>query len=127
MILPLLILLLTQSPAEAVLGRWEGTSTCIKADWNAACRDEVTRYDFVRDSTRPGVIVTHAYKRAGTDWEWMGDVDVRWDSAGHRWAGEWSNSRVHLEWSWWRQGDKLAGQLLSLPDRRKARDVIAHR
>jgi hypothetical protein len=127
MILPLILALFTQSPADAILGRWEGTSTCIKADWNASCHDEVTRYDFVRDSTRPGVIVTHAYKRVGADWDWMGDVDVRWDAAGHRWAGEWNNGRVHIEWSYWLQDGALAGQLVSLPGRRKARDVIAHR
>jgi hypothetical protein len=127
MILPLILALFTQSPADAILGRWEGTSTCIKAEWNSSCHDEVTRYDFVRDSVRPGVIVSHAYKRVGPDWEWMGDVDMTWDSGGRRWAGEWSNSRTHIEWSYWLQGDKLAGQLVRLPDRRKARDVIAHR
>jgi hypothetical protein len=127
MILPLILVLFLQSPADAILGRWEGSSTCVKAGWNTSCHDEVTRYDFVRDSTRPGVIVTHAYKQVGSDWDWMGDVDVRWDSAGHRWAGEWGNSRVHIEWSFWLQGEKLAGQLVSLPDRRKSRDVLAHR
>ena len=32
-----------------------------------------------------------------------------------------------LEWSCWLQGDELAAQVVSLPGRRKARDVLAHR
>lgn len=127
MILPLILALFTQSPADAILGRWEGTSICIKADWNASCHDEATRYDFVRDSARAGVIVVHAYKRLGNDWDWMGDIDGRWDSAGRRWVGEFSNSRTHIEWSYWLEGDKLIGQVVTLPERRKGRDVVAHR
>jgi hypothetical protein len=127
MFLPLFFLSLFQSPADAVLGRWEGTSTCVKVEWNQRCNDEVVRYDFVRDSTREGVIVLHAFKRVGTTWDSMGDLDVRFDSTGTRWVGEFSNSRVHIEWSYWMRSSELIGQLVSLPDRRKARDVVVHR
>ncbi|HTK55990.1 MAG TPA: hypothetical protein VL295_04155, partial [Gemmatimonadales bacterium] len=116
-----------QDPAAAILGRWEGTSICIKAEWNRACHDEVTRYDFVRDTLRPDVITVHSYKQLGTDWDWMGDVDLRYDAAGHRWAGEWQNSRVHIEWSYWLTASGMAGQVVIFPDRRKGRDVVAHR
>ena len=128
MLLPLLLALSApQDPAAAILGRWEGTSICIKAEWNRACHDEVTRYDFVRDTLRPDVITVHSYKRIGTDWDWMGDVDLRYDAAGHRWAGEWRNTRVHIEWSYWLTSDGMAGQVVIFPDRRKGRDVVAHR
>jgi hypothetical protein len=122
-----LLLLLFQSPADAILGRWEGTSTCIKAEWNRACHDEIVRYEVVRDSAHAGRYIHHAYKQVGTEWEWMGDVTLQYDSTGHRWAGDWSNTRVHIEWSFWPQGADLAGQLLVYPDMRKARDVRVHR
>ena len=32
-----------------------------------------------------------------------------------------------LEWSYWLQGNELAAQVVSLPGRREARDVLAHR
>ena len=128
MLLPFLLALAAlQDPVAAILGRWEGTSTCIRADWNRACHDEVVRYDVVRDSLRPGVLIHHAYKRVGTEWEWMGDLDLRYDAAGGRWAGEFSNSRVHIEWSFWRQGADLAGKVIDLPGGRQARDVLVHR
>ena len=123
----LLLLSAPQDPSAAILGRWEGTSICIKAEWNRACHDEVVRYEVVRDTLRPGVIVHHAYKRVGAEWEWMGDLDLRYDAAGRRWAGEFSNSRVHIEWSFWLQGADLAGKVIMLPDGRKGRDVIVHR
>lgn len=122
-----LLLALLQSPADAILGRWEGTSICVKAEWNRACHDEIVRYDVVRDTAHAGHFVHHAYKQVGTTWEWMGDVTLHYDSTGHRWAGDWSNSRVHIEWSFWPRGTDLAGQVVIYPDRRKGRDVVVHR
>lgn len=129
MLLPLLLFLLppAQDPAAAILGTWEGTSICVKAEWNRACHDEVTRYEFVPDSVRRDVIVAHAYKRVGEAWEWMGDVDVRYQGSARRWAGEWQNSRVHIEWSYWLEGTEMRGKVEIFPDRRKGRDVVAHR
>lgn len=122
-----LLLALVFGPGDQVLGRWEGTSTCIKADWNAACHDEVVRYDFARAAGRGDTITLHAYKQVQGAWDWMGDIDFRYDSTGRRWVGEFANSRVHIEWSYWLVGTDLRGQVVSLPDRRKARDVVAHR
>lgn len=117
----------TTHPSDAVLGRWFGTSICVKTAANSACHDEVVRYNFVRDSVRHDVIVNHADKQVGNDWEWMGDIEVRWDSAGNRWAGEWQNSRTHIEWSFWLVGPELHGMVVRLPGREKGRDVVAHR
>lgn len=124
MILPVLLALLT-GPSDSLLGRWEGTSTCVKAAWNAACNDEVVRYDAVRADG--DTIVVHAYKQVGGTWDWMGDLMLTWDPAGHRWVGPWSNGRVHIEWSYWLVGRELHGQVVTLPDRRKGRDVVVHR
>ena len=128
-LLPLLFSLLApaQDPAAAILGTWEGTSICIKADWNRACHDEETRYQFTRDAQRPEIITVNSFKRINDGWDWMGVVELRYDTAGHRWAGEWRNSRVHIEWSYWLSGSEMAGQVVIFPDRRKGRDVVAHR
>ena len=123
----LLLLTLFQQPSDALLGRWEGTSICIKADWNAACHDETTRYDVVRAAGRGDTLVVHAFKLVGGAYEPMGDLDATWDSAGRRWVAPFANSRVHIEWSYWLAGAELRGQVVTLPERRKARDVVAHR
>ena len=127
LLLLLLSLLTPQDPGAAILGRWEGTSICVKAEWNRSCNDEVARHDFVRDSTRPDVIIDHGYKRLGDAWDWMGDFELRYDAAGHRWVGEWSNSRTHLELSYALQGNDLVGVMARLPERRKGRDIVVHR
>jgi hypothetical protein len=127
MILLVLLLAWSQSPADGILGRWEGTSTCVRVDWNSSCHDEVVKYEVERDSTAPAAFVFHAFKRVGSTWDPMGDLPLRWDSAGHRWVGEFTNSRVHLEISFWLDHARLVGQLMDLPDRRKARDMAAHR
>ena len=124
MILPLLLALL-QQPSDSILGRWEGTSICIKADWNASCHDEVTRYDFVRATG--DTLTLHAYKQVNGTFESMGDLDFTYDSAAHRWRAEFANSRVHIEWSFQVVGGRLTGVVVDLPGRRKARDVVAHR
>jgi hypothetical protein len=123
----LLSLLAPQDPATAILGRWEGTSTCVKAEWNRGCHDEIARYDFVPDTAHAGVILVHGYKLVAGEWDFMGEIELRYDSAGHRWAGEWGNGRVHIELSYVLQGTDLVGKLIGLPDGRKARDIIVHR
>lgn len=128
MLWPLLLSLLApQDPGAAILGRWEGTSICVKVEWNRSCNDEIAMHEFVRDTIHPGVIIDHGYKRVGNTWDWMGGFQLRYDSTGHRWAGEWSNSRVHIEVSYWVQGADLAGKLILLPGGRKGRDIVLHR
>lgn len=128
MLLPLLLALYApQDPAAAILGRWEGTSICIKADWNAACHDEVVRYVFTPDTAVAGGIMLTAFKQVAGVWDPMYDLALHYEPARHRWAGEFSNSRVHIEWSYWLQGADLAGKVIMLPDGRKGRDVIVHR
>ena len=128
MILPLFFLLaLLRHSSDALVGRWEGTSICIKADWNAACHDETIRYDVVRAAGRGDTLVVHAFKLVGGAYEPMGDLDATWDSAGRRWLAPFANSRVRIEWSYRLVGADLHGQVVTLPERRKARDVVARR
>jgi hypothetical protein len=128
MLLPLLLILFSpQDPAAAILGRWEGTSICIKAEWNRACHDEIAMHEFTRDSAHAGVIIDHGYKRVGDQWEWMADFPLRYDATRQKWSGDWSNSRVHIEVSYRQQGTDLVGTLNLLPDGRKGRDIVLHR
>ncbi|HET7041980.1 MAG TPA: hypothetical protein VFI13_08165 [Gemmatimonadales bacterium] len=121
----LLLLALFQQPHDPFLGRWEGTSTCIKAAWNAACHDEVVRYDVERAA---GDSVTlHAFKRLGAEWDPMGDITFAYDSSGHRWVGEFANARIHVAWRFAVNANALTGDVVVFPDLRKARDVVAHR
>lgn len=114
-------------PGDAVLGRWEGTSTCIKAEWNASCNDEVVRYDVDRPPARGDTVTLHAFKRVNGAWEAMGDQDLGYDSTGHRWVGEFVNPRTHVLITFWLEGGVLHGRMETRPDLRKRRDMVAHR
>lgn len=128
MLLPLFLALFApQDPAAAILGRWEGTSICVKAEWNRACHDETAMHEFTRDTAHAGVIIDHGYKLLDGQWDWMADFPLRYDPARRRWAGEWSNSRVRIEVSYVLQGSDLVGTLNILPDGRKGRDIVIHR
>jgi hypothetical protein len=123
----LLLLALLQDPGAAILGRWEGTSTCVKVESNRACNDEIAMHQFVRDTRHAGVIIDHGYKKVGSGWEWMGDFELRYDSTGHRWAGEWSNGRVHVALDYRLRGTDLVGVMARLPEGQKGRDIALRR
>lgn len=114
--------------ADAILGGWEGTSICVKADWNAACNDEVIRYDFAPAAGKPGTVVLQAQKLVGGRMQPMyGDYALAYDPAAREWAGEFSNARVHIRWSYTVDGDRLTGKVVMLPDGRVGRHVEARR
>lgn len=123
----LLLLALLQDPKDAALGWWSGTSTCIKGAFNAACHDEVVRYQFVRDPGRGDTITLHAFKIVHDSLDWMGDMGAVYVPARRRWVAEYSNSRVHIEISFWLAGSELRGEMVDLPSRVKRRDMAAHR
>ncbi len=110
-----------------ILGRWHGTSTCVKESWNASCNDERIVYDFVPSAAgAPGVLL-HAYKVVGSDTVSMGDLELLPDSGAGRWAGEFSNSRVHIRWMYQVRDSSLTGTLGVYPELRVARHVVARR
>lgn len=82
----------------SILGRWEGTSICTRGAWNAACHDEVTRYDVTPDSAHAGGVLVASFKRVGADWESMGVLACHADADGVRWACPFENSRVRITW-----------------------------
>lgn len=130
---PALLALLTLALAgestgpRDILGRWYGTSTCVKASWNAACNDEEVRYNFApigADSTRAHMV---ADKLVGGQWELMGELDFAWDGAAREWNGDFENSRVKIRWTYRVSHDTLTGEVIIFPDRRIGRHVVAVR
>ena len=115
-----------QSPSN-IVGDWHGTSTCVKAGWNAACHDERIVYAVTPSTATHGEVTLRASKIVGDSLDWMGDIELAYDSLSGRWAGDFQNSRVHIRWSYRVQGDSLTGDLVLLPAGQVGRNVAAVR
>jgi len=113
------------STPPSILGYWRGRSTCVKASWNAACNDEDVLYHFVPSLEHPGQVMLNAFKYANGAPEPMYDLGFAWDSTRHEWAARYSNSRVHILWSYAVHDTLLAGRLVDLPGERLVREVRA--
>lgn len=130
-LVPVVLLLIpaalpAQSPAS-ILGEWHGTSICVKASWNAGCHDERIVYAATPSRETPGGVTLRASKIVGDSLDWMGDLELAYDSLAGRWAGDFQNSRVHIRWSYRVEGDSLTGTLVLIPTGQLARNVNAAR
>ena len=112
--------------ARAILGRWAGSSICVKAEWNAACNDETVVYDFV-PSDSAGRITLHASKIVAGKPEPMGDLEVSYDPAARRWFGDFDNARVSIRWIYEVAGSRLTGRVVDRRTLRVSRNVTASR
>lgn len=108
-----------------ILGTWRGTSICVKEDWNSACNDEQVIYHVTRAPSQPDSVAIDAQKLVDGEPEPMGTITVGYDSATKAWAGEWSNVRIHLLWTFVVNGKALTGTLFLLPEHRVARNISA--
>lgn len=115
-----------QSP-PAILGTWQGTSTCVKASWNAACNDERIVYVVAPAAGKPGQVTLRASKIVGDSLDWMGDLDLAYDTLSGRWSGDFQNTRVHIRWSYRVVGDSLTGNVVMIPSGQVGRNVVAGR
>ena len=113
-------------PTSELLGHWRGTSICVKADWNAACNDEVVFYDFV-PGEKPERVLLHGYKIVNGQNEWMGDLDFAYDAGLKAWAADFSNARVRIRFVFDVHGSSLEGRLLDLKTDRIARHIRVSR
>jgi hypothetical protein len=113
--------------ARAVLGWWHGSSTCVKADWNGACHDELVEYQFVANDSDTLKSVLHAAKLVQGVPAPMGDLPFSYDRRAGTWISDFANSRTSVRWTFWLQGDSLVGQVAIRPDMRIGRHVVAHR
>lgn len=116
----------TPGPRD-ILGTWIGTSTCVKATWNAACNDEQVRYSFVGADPDSTHVHQVADKMVAGQWELMGELDYTWEPATREWNGDFANSRVRIRWTFRVSHDTLTGEVVTLPDRRIARHAVAVR
>lgn len=113
-------------PSE-ILGWWSGTSTCVRAPWNAACNDEEILYEFVPlppDSNRS---LLHAAKIVQGQVVPMGDLELTYSPELPSWEGDFANARVSIRWTYELHGDTLIGRVLLRPDMRVGRHVLARR
>ena len=115
------------SDPRAILGRWHGTSICVKASWNSACNDEEIVYDFVPRGTDSTHSLQHAFKIVGGQLDPMGDLDITYSPKSDTWDADFANARVRIRWSYWFHGDTLLGQVIRLPDSLVGRHVVALR
>ena len=75
------------SGPNAILGWWHGTSTCVRASWNATCKDEQILYEFVPlppDSNRS---LLHAAKIVQGQVVPMGDLELTYSPEHPTWDG----------------------------------------
>ncbi|MEO8138122.1 MAG: hypothetical protein ABI742_00690 [Gemmatimonadota bacterium] len=119
--------LCAQTPTPSLLGRWHGTSICTKASWNASCNDEENFFEFVPAAGGLPGILSHAGKRVGTTIQSMGDVDLQPDTGKARWAGEFSNGRVHIRLVYQVADSGLTGAVIQLPLHQVVRTYRAQR
>lgn len=110
-----------------ILGHWQGTSICVRADWNLACRDEVVSYEFVPAGTDSTHSLLHAAKLVGQEFQPMYDLEFAFSSDSGTWDGDFANSRVRIRWSYRLRNDTLFGVVLRLPGRVVGRRVVATR
>lgn len=101
--------------ANRILGRWYGTSLCVKADWNAACNDETVMYEFVPSTAAPARITLHAFKYVQQAPQPMYDLDFDYDAQRGQWWADFANARVSIRWSYvLREDGTLAGKVVDL-------------
>ena len=114
-------------PTSTLLGRWQGSSLCVQATWNAACNDEEVMYDFVLAANQTEQATLHASKVVSGAPRWMYDLDFAYDSTARLWSADVQTRRTSVRWTYRVKGDSLIGQLAELPSGRVARRVNAAR
>jgi len=115
------------SGPTTILGWWHGTSTCVRAPWNAACNDEEVLYEFVPLPPDTNRSMLHAAKIVQGQVVPMGDLEVTYSPERLSWDGDFANARVSIRWTYELHGDTLIGQLLLRPEMRVGRHVLARR
>jgi hypothetical protein len=115
------------APRPAILGTWNGTSTCVKSTELPSCHDEVVVYEF-KESPRGGDATTlDAFKIVNGEKQFMGDMGFTWDARQEAWISEYTTSRVHILWTFFVRGDEITGTLVDLPSKHLIRNVAVKR
>jgi hypothetical protein len=114
-------------PQREIVGRWQGTSTCVRAAWNSACHDETVLYVVRPSAAHVGQVSLVASKRVGAGWEWMGTLEARYDAARRAWTADYTGGRVPIRWTYRVTGRRMTGNLVLLPTGREARVISLRR
>jgi hypothetical protein len=109
------------------MGSWHGTSTCVKAPWNAACHDEVTEYEFVPVSADSMRATVHGFKIVRGQRDSMGALPVTFAPEAQQWNAHFTTRGGDARWRFRLHSDTLLGELVLSPDMRIARHVVALR
>ena len=99
---------------KSVLGWWHGKSDCVVK--GGPCHDEIVQYHFEPIADQPDSLRLTADKVVAGRFETMGVFNVGYSPARRTWAAEFSNSRVHVLWSYRIRGRELIGTLFGLTD-----------
>jgi len=119
LVAPLLLVLSATAPArsaasagDAILGEWQGTSTCIHQPPGSPCKDETVRYTFTRGEGSAAPYHLVADKLVGGAWGTMGEMDFAYSEKERRWTCRFDAPRCPRCTWWFRlEGAALVGGL----------------
>ena len=113
-------------PADAILGEWRGTSTCIDRVVAPACNDEVIRYVFTRRESPMEPIHLAADKLVGSEFQPMYEMDFAYEATTSSWFHRFE-TRAKAEWRYRLAQRQLEGQATDLASKARVRQVAATR
>jgi hypothetical protein len=114
-------------PRAAILGTWNGTSTCVKSAEFPSCHDEVVVYEFKESAKGGDATTVAAFKIVDGEKQFMGDMEFTWEAGQAAWVSELTTPRVHALWTFFVRGDEITGTLVDLPSKHLIRNVAVKR
>ena len=114
--------------AGDIIGRWRGSSICVKIESNRACHDEEVLYTFAASPDDPKRIRLKAEKKVGGEFGWMYDMDFTYDPDSGTWNSEFKTRRGQRGiWSYAIEGEVMKGTCTMLPEKTVVRNVLVRR
>ena len=115
-----------QSPAQAIVGTWHGTSTCVDKQVDRACKDEEVIYEIDSAAGPRGPVRISADKIVNGARDNMGVFRLTYDSTADLWFAD-LNTRIRARWTFVPHGNSIVGDLRELPARRLVRRIAVRR
>lgn len=115
-----------QSPAQAILGTWHGTSLCTDKQVDRACQDEDVVYVVDSAAGPRGPVRMQADKIVNGAREFMGAFRLAYDSVAQNWFFD-LTARYNMRWTFGVRGDSLVGEAREMPAGRLFRRIAARR
>lgn len=113
-------------PANAILGTWRGSSTCVDPASDTACRDEEVIYQVDSAASPNGPLRMVADKVVNGSRQPMGTLHLSYDAVQRVWSVEF-RTRTQVRWSFAPAGDTMSGTLTEVPSGRLIRRVAVRR